>query len=217
MYTQRLLGVSQMTPLSGWTDFCWPNWAITCNHTHWKWSCSTPSPWNQSKVPSQDVKERSARRVAWRDCWPLLWWWKVNSLFHSFSCKLPLTTFPFVDLTKLLSLFHCLFHSTNSFILGTLGAIALGALALLAGKALMTGLMALMLSAIVGLKALTSGGHKQTTYEIVAKPSYSHTHSASHEDHHGHGGGGHGGGGHTGYGSYGRSMSFELPEHLKAQ
>lgn len=97
-------------------------------------------------------------------------------------------------------------------ILGMLGAIALGALALLAGKALMTGLLALMLSAIIGLKALTSGGHKQTTYEIVAKPVYSHqnTHSSSHEDIHA---GGHGGG-HSGYGGYGRSLNLELPEHL---
>lgn len=74
---------------------------------------------------------------------------------------------------------------------GTMGALGLGALAALAGKALMTGLMALMLSAIVGLKSLAGGGHKQTTYEIVSKPIYSHahTHSASHEEvgHHGHG------------------------------
>lgn len=92
-------------------------------------------------------------------------------------------------------------------------SIAMAALAALAGKALMTALMALMLSAVLGLKALTSGGHKQTTYEIVAKPSYSssQSHSSSHEDH---GHGGHGGG-HSGYGgSYGRSMNFELPQHL---
>ncbi|GAB0087566.1 Protein of unknown function DUF1676 [Sergentomyia squamirostris] len=101
---------------------------------------------------------------------------------------------------------------------GTMMALALGALAALAGKALMTGMMALMLSAIVGLKALAGGGSKQTTYEIVAKPYYSHSHSQSHEDHgHGHGGGGSGGGGggHTGYGGYGRSLNFVLPESLK--
>lgn len=96
-------------------------------------------------------------------------------------------------------------------------AVGLGALALLAGKALMTALMALMLSAIVGLKALTSGGHKSTTYEIVAKPVYSHSnsHSASHEDYHG--GGGHsGGGGYSGgSGGWSRSLNFDLPEHLK--
>ncbi|XP_055682491.1 uncharacterized protein LOC129789579 [Lutzomyia longipalpis] len=99
---------------------------------------------------------------------------------------------------------------------GTMMALALGALAALAGKALMTGMMALMLSAIVGLKALASGGGKQTTYEIVAKPYYSHSHSSSHEDHgHGGGGGGGGHGSHTGYGGYGRSLNFVLPEHLK--
>ena len=90
---------------------------------------------------------------------------------------------------------------------GTLLPIAMGGLAMLAGKALMTGLLALMLSAIVGLKSLTSGGGKQAvTYEIVQKPVYSHSHSHSHELHHegGHGGG-HGGGGY-GHSSYGRSF-----------
>ncbi|XP_026492458.2 uncharacterized protein LOC113398093 [Vanessa tameamea] len=76
---------------------------------------------------------------------------------------------------------------------GTLASIALGGLALLAGKALMTALMSLLLSAIVGLKSL-SGGGKSTTYEIVSKPVYSHSHSHStaHEDV--------GGYGHSGYG-----------------
>ncbi|XP_043267258.1 uncharacterized protein Osi16 [Venturia canescens] len=78
----------------------------------------------------------------------------------------------------------------------TLGALGFGALALLAGKALMTGLMALMLSAIVGLKSLASGGEKKTTYEIVSKPVYSSSHTHSSEDHHS----GHGGYGHSGYG-----------------
>lgn len=92
---------------------------------------------------------------------------------------------------------------------GTLGALGFGALAALAGKALMTGLMALMLSAIVGIKSLAHGGHKQTTYEIVSKPIYSHahTHSSSHEEvgHHGHG-----------YGGYGRSFQ-DLPIPLSIQ
>lgn len=89
---------------------------------------------------------------------------------------------------------------------GTLMAIALGALAALAGKALMTGLISLLLSAIIGLKALTSHGHKQTTYEIVSKPVYtqSHSHSASHEEHGGHG-----------YSSYGRSFDQPLPLGLQ--
>lgn len=77
---------------------------------------------------------------------------------------------------------------------GTLLPIAMGTLAMMAGKALMTGLLSLMLSAIIGLKALTSGGHKSTTYEIVSKPVYtsSHTHSTAHEDHGAYGYGGHG-------------------------
>ena len=82
---------------------------------------------------------------------------------------------------------------------GTLGAVGFGALALLAGKALMTGLMALMLSAIIGLKSLTSGGEKKTTYEIVSKPVYSSTHSHSSEEHHGHG---------YGHSGYGRSLDL---------
>lgn len=81
---------------------------------------------------------------------------------------------------------------------GTLGVMGFGALALLAGKALMTGLMALMLSAIIGLKSLASGGDKKTTYEIVSKPVYSSSHTHSSEEHHG----GHG----YGHSGYGRSL-----------
>jgi hypothetical protein len=99
---------------------------------------------------------------------------------------------------------------------GTLLPIAFAALAGLAGKALMTGLLSLMLSAIIGLKSLTSHGGKQAvTYEIVQKPVYSHSHSHSHELHHEHLGGGHGGGGGGGGGggyghsSYGRSFNLE--------
>jgi hypothetical protein len=95
---------------------------------------------------------------------------------------------------------------------GTLLPIAFAALAGLAGKALMTGLLSLMLSAIIGLKSLASHGGKQAvTYEIVQKPVYSHSHSHSHELHHEHLGGGHGGGGGGGYGhsSYGRSFNLE--------
>lgn len=87
-------------------------------------------------------------------------------------------------------------------------AIALGALALLAGKALAAALLALLLSALVGLKSLSSGGSKSTTYEIIAKPHYSHSnsHSQSVEDHH-HGGYG---GGHSGYG-----RSVDAPIEIK--
>lgn len=65
----------------------------------------------------------------------------------------------------------------------------------------MAALMSLALSAIVGLKSLSSG-HKSTTYEIIAKPHYTHSnsHSQTVEDHH-HGVGGY----HTGYA---RSMNF---------
>lgn len=89
---------------------------------------------------------------------------------------------------------------------GTLMALALGGIAALAGKALMTGLVSLLLSAIIGLKALTQG-HKSTTYEIVSKPIYSHasTHSVSHEDH------GHG----YGHSSYGRSFNMPVPLELQ--
>jgi hypothetical protein len=67
----------------------------------------------------------------------------------------------------------------------TLMTMGMAAISAIAGKALITGLMALTLAGIVGLKALTSSGHKKTTYEIVAKPTYSHSqsHSSSHENH----------------------------------
>lgn len=80
---------------------------------------------------------------------------------------------------------------------GTLGAMGFGALALIAGKALMTGLLALMLSAIIGLKSLASHGEKKTTYEIVSKPVYTSSHTHSSEEHHGHG---------FGHSGYGRSL-----------
>ncbi|XP_045475007.1 uncharacterized protein LOC123680928 [Harmonia axyridis] len=87
---------------------------------------------------------------------------------------------------------------------GTLMALAMGGLAALAGKALMTGMISLLLSAIIGLKSLTSHGGKQTTYEIVSKPVYSHTNSHSTEvEHAGH------------YSGYGRSMDVPLPLGLQ--
>jgi len=86
-----------------------------------------------------------------------------------------------------------------------LATLGMGALAAMAGKALMTALMSLMLSAIIGLKSATSGGHKQTTYEIISKPVYSHSHSHSSEVQHDHGGGG---GGHGAY-TYGRNLDLK--------
>ncbi|CAG9817460.1 unnamed protein product [Phaedon cochleariae] len=93
---------------------------------------------------------------------------------------------------------------------GTLMALALGGIAAIAGKALMTGLISLLISGIIGLKALTSQGHKSTTYEIVSKPIYTHSasHSVAHEEH-----------GHPGYGhsSYGRSFDMPLPLGLQPE
>ncbi|CAG9817458.1 unnamed protein product [Phaedon cochleariae] len=92
---------------------------------------------------------------------------------------------------------------------GTMMALALGGLAAMAGKALMTGMISLMLSAIIGLKSLSSGGQK-TTYEVIAKPHYTQaqSYSTSHEDY---AAAGHGGG-HSGYG-----RSFDLPLPLSLQ
>lgn len=96
----------------------------------------------------------------------------------------------------------------------------MGAVAALAGKALLTGMMALTLAGVVALKALTSKSDKKTTYEIISKPVYSHSHSYSQ----GHSGGGHGhessghGGSHEAYGGYSKRSfdSFPLPESVKA-
>ncbi|KAM7361908.1 DUF1676 domain-containing protein Osi16 [Cochliomyia hominivorax] len=96
---------------------------------------------------------------------------------------------------------------------GTLMAMGMGGIALIAGKALMTALMALTLAAVVGLKGLAGGG-KSHTYEIVTKPIYtsSHTHSVSHDDGHGGHGMGHSG---SGYGGYARSLNLNLPKSLR--
>lgn len=90
-------------------------------------------------------------------------------------------------------------------------ALALGALALLAGKALVAALMALLLAALNGLKHLTQG-KQSTTYEIITKPAHytSHSHAnLMHQDsvHEVSGGG-------MGASGYGRSMDFELPAQL---
>uniref|UniRef100_A0A0K8U792 Osiris 16 n=1 Tax=Bactrocera latifrons TaxID=174628 RepID=A0A0K8U792_BACLA len=99
---------------------------------------------------------------------------------------------------------------------GTLMAIGMAAVALMAGKALMTALMALTLSSVLGLKSLASGGGKSTTYEIVSKPVYTSSHSHSydegHSSGHGHMGGGHSG---SGYGGYARSLNLESPNELQ--
>lgn len=59
--------------------------------------------------------------------------------------------------------------------------MALGAIALIAGKALLIGKIALVLSAIIGLKKLLSQ-EKHVTYEVVAHPHHTSSHSSSHSD-----------------------------------
>lgn len=58
--------------------------------------------------------------------------------------------------------------------------LMLGAIALIAGKALLVGKIALVLSAIIGLKKLLSQ-EKHVTYEVVAHPHHSSSHSSSHD------------------------------------
>lgn len=56
--------------------------------------------------------------------------------------------------------------------------LLLGAIALIAGKALLIGKIALVLSAIIGLKKLLSQ-EKHVTYEVVAHPHHTSSHSTS--------------------------------------
>jgi len=58
--------------------------------------------------------------------------------------------------------------------------LLLGAIALIAGKALLIGKIALVLSAVIGLKKLLSQ-EKHVTYEVVAHPHHSTSHSVGHE------------------------------------
>jgi Protein of unknown function (DUF1676) len=59
--------------------------------------------------------------------------------------------------------------------------LVLGAIALIAGKALLIGKIALVLSAIIGLKKLLSQ-EKHVTYEVVAHPHHTSSHSSSSHD-----------------------------------
>lgn len=93
--------------------------------------------------------------------------------------------------------------------------LILGAIALIAGKALLIGKIALVLSAVIGLKKLLSQ-EKHVTYEVVAHPHHSTSHSASHGDAYASvggsgfsgdvGGGGGGSYGSSGHGGWGRSV-----------
>ena len=90
--------------------------------------------------------------------------------------------------------------------------LALGAIAAIAGKALLVGKIALVISAIIGLKKLLSSSGKHVTYEVVSHPHHSSSHIVSHDDSHG---GGYGGGGadYGGYsGSSGHGWARSLPQ-----
>ena len=78
--------------------------------------------------------------------------------------------------------------------------LALGAIALIAGKALLIGKIALVISSIIGLKKLL-GQQKHVTYEVVAHPHHSgsSSHVVSHDD-----------GGHGGYSSGGGATSGDF-------
>lgn len=89
---------------------------------------------------------------------------------------------------------------------GGILTMAYHSIAIVAGKALIIGKIALIISAIIGLKKLvTPEGHEKTTYEIVKHPQVqqSHTYSTSHNEFDGHEGGG-------GGGQYHRSLNDEM-------
>lgn len=67
---------------------------------------------------------------------------------------------------------------------GSFLAMAYQGIAVMAGLALIMGKMALLLSAILGLKKLVNSGHESTTLEIIKQPKYTeqHTYSTSYED-----------------------------------
>lgn len=88
--------------------------------------------------------------------------------------------------------------------------LVLGGIALIAGKALLVGKIALVLSAIIGLKKLLSQ-EKHVTYEVVAHPHHSSSHSASHGEAYSVGASnidvsGYAGAAGTGHGGWGRSV-----------
>uniref|UniRef100_A0A1A9VIW2 Uncharacterized protein n=1 Tax=Glossina austeni TaxID=7395 RepID=A0A1A9VIW2_GLOAU len=89
--------------------------------------------------------------------------------------------------------------------------LMLGAIALIAGKALLIGKIALVLSAVIGLKKLLSQ-EKHVTYEVVAHPHHSSSHSISHDSY----GSGYsadvgssGSYGSSGHGGWGRSLDAQ--------
>ncbi|KAJ0170881.1 hypothetical protein K1T71_013653 [Dendrolimus kikuchii] len=91
--------------------------------------------------------------------------------------------------------------------------VAMGIIALIAGKALLVGKMALVLAAVIGLKKLLSQQQKHVTYEVVAHPHHTATHSSSHE----YGGSSGYGGDSGGYSSGGSSHGSGWGRSLEAQ
>lgn len=99
--------------------------------------------------------------------------------------------------------------------------LAIAGIALIAGKALLIGKIALVLSAIIGLKKLLSQ-QKHVTYEVVAHPHHSSSHTSSHGDYGaaassgwgggdtgGYSSGGSGGGSSGGSGGWGRALDAQ--------
>lgn len=62
----------------------------------------------------------------------------------------------------------------------------LSGIAVMSGTAILIGKMALILTAILGLKKLVSKQHEKTTFEIIKTPKYTeeHVHTSNHEDDH---------------------------------
>ncbi|XP_076240679.1 uncharacterized protein LOC143183125 [Calliopsis andreniformis] len=96
--------------------------------------------------------------------------------------------------------------------------LALGAIAAIAGKALLVGKIALVISAIIGLKKLLSSSGKHVTYEVVSHPHHSNSHVVSHDEGHGgYGGGGADyGGGYSGGSGHGWARSLPQDAHEMA-
>ncbi|XP_058793666.1 uncharacterized protein LOC131665643 [Phymastichus coffea] len=100
--------------------------------------------------------------------------------------------------------------------------LALGFIALIAGKALLVGKIALVISTIIGLKKLLGGQQKHVTYEVVSHPHHSSSHVVTHDEHGGssdfggYGGGG-SSGGHGSSGGWARSLPIAQEMAYAAQ
>ncbi|ERL86314.1 uncharacterized protein LOC109535111 [Dendroctonus ponderosae] len=67
---------------------------------------------------------------------------------------------------------------------GSFLAMAYQGIAVMSGTAIIIGKMALVLTAILGLKKLVSGNQEKTTFEIIKTPKYTeeHVHTSTYED-----------------------------------